>query len=330
MVAPIPKPNFESVNYNLRAAKNVERKMLCEAFNRLTVLDDLKNYRYIGFGSAYFTDFNLFHKNLGITKLLSIEKEDARQYKNRIDFNKPFSCIDILYGESSSLLPRLDWQKWKKTMVWLDYTSKLTASILGDIHTVFSMIKPGSIFLVSVNVEQDSYNPNTGLELKPWRLSMLEKRIDKKNVPSRANGLLLNSNDNKSIIREVIDNNINNALSTRNGGSRRDYKLHYKQLFNFYYKDGAAMLTIGGIIYNEAQAGRVNKMFENIEFIRDGDDCFDIRVPNLTYREIHALDKLLPSSSNKQIMKKIPLSADDITNYKNIYRYFPNFTEVNL
>ena len=233
----IPKPNFESINYNLRAAKNVERKMLCEAFNRLTALDDIKNYRYVGFGSAYFTDFNLFHKSLGITKLLSIEKEDALEYKSRIDFNKPFSCIDIVYGESNSILPRLDWQKWKKTMVWLDYTNKLNAQIIGDITTVLSYIKPGSVFLISVNIEQDTHNLAAKPDIQAWRLTMLESRMEKKNVPSRANGLMLNVNDNKSIIREIIDNSINSALNIRNGGIRKDYKLIYKQLFNFYYKD---------------------------------------------------------------------------------------------
>ena len=54
-----PRPNFEIINYELRAAKSVERKMLCEAFSRLSLLESIKNYGYIGFGSAYFTDFSL-------------------------------------------------------------------------------------------------------------------------------------------------------------------------------------------------------------------------------------------------------------------------------
>lgn len=325
-----PRPNFESINYNLRAAKNVERKMLCEAFSRLSALDSLKNYRYVGFGSAYFTDFNLFHKNLGLTKLLSIEKEDKREHKKRIDFNKPYSCIEVQFGEASEVLPRLDWQKWKKTLVWLDYTGKLDASMLGDIQTVLSLIKPGSIFLISVNVEQDQYNPQTKADAQTWRLNQLEKRIDKTNVPLRAYELNLNLDNNKSVIREVIDNTITNALSVRNGGARQDLKLLYKQLFNFVYKDGAAMLTVGGIVYKENQSSTIESMFSNIDFIREGEEIFEIVVPNLTYREIHALDKLLPTFSASTIKKSIPLGTDDINRYKNIYRYFPNFTEVNL
>jgi len=61
------------VNYVLRPAKNVERKMLCEAFQRLTNFASLREYRYIGFGSIFFSDFTLFHRNLGISDLIDID-----------------------------------------------------------------------------------------------------------------------------------------------------------------------------------------------------------------------------------------------------------------
>ena len=42
------KTNAERINYTLRPAKHVERKMLCETFARLSALDNLRNFRYIG------------------------------------------------------------------------------------------------------------------------------------------------------------------------------------------------------------------------------------------------------------------------------------------
>src|ERR1700761_6192677 len=110
--------SFEKINYSLRPNKSIERKMICEAFTRLSLLDHLSNYRYIGMGSAYFADFILFHRNLGMTNLISIEKEESK--KARFEFNKPFSCIDIKYGNSSTVLPNLELEK-SKNIVWLDY-----------------------------------------------------------------------------------------------------------------------------------------------------------------------------------------------------------------
>jgi hypothetical protein len=93
------------------------------------------------------------------------------------------------------------------------------------------------------------------------------------------------------------------------------------------------MLTVGGIIYNNIQDAIVNSIFNNLDFIREGEKSFDIIVPKLTYREIHALDKALP---NQEVSKtgiarygnlKIPLSPEDVKNYAKIYRYFPTFAE---
>jgi hypothetical protein len=52
--------SYRKINYTLRPAKNIERKMLCEAFHKLHPFGKVQNYRYIGFGSTYFSDFILF------------------------------------------------------------------------------------------------------------------------------------------------------------------------------------------------------------------------------------------------------------------------------
>lgn len=330
------RPNFEKINYNLRPAKNVERKMLCEAFSRLSLLESIRRYRYIGFGSAYFSDFSLFHKTLGITKLLSIEKE--KEYASRIEFNKPLSCVDVEYGESSEVLVTLPWKRWKeKSIIWLDYTGKLTESILGDIRTVVSELKPGSVFFLSVNVDQDKKPESYKLTTKEFRIKKLKSRFAEQDIPKVAYDLNLNTDENSSLMWEIIDNTIRNTVLVRNGGLDAQDKLSYKQIFNFYYDDSVSMLTVGGIIYDNSQAKRVREMsFENLEFVRTGRESFNISVPNLTFREIHALDKLLPnkeaivSGTIKKVGKKLPLEAEDIKNYANIYRYFPAFTEANL
>lgn len=335
------KKNFERINYSLRPAKHIERKMFCETFSRLSILDSINNYRYIGMGSAYFSDFSLFHKSLGITKLLSIEGEDDKQTRQRIDFNKPFACIDVEFGWTDKVLPTLPWNRWEeKSIVWLDYVSKLNESIIGDIETVIINLKPGSVFLISVDIveddERDKKENPLNLSAKEFRLKKLRENVGRESVPIRASELILNIENNKSIIREIIHNSFLSAVKKRNNGAGDMELVEYKQLFNLHYKDSADMLTVGGIIHTKDQKKKIDEMFENLEFIRNGANCFNIVVPKLTYREIHALDKALPpvkgkvKKDSKSDLSKIPLSKNDKDNYADIYRYFPIFAETNL
>src|SRR5690349_11519838 len=114
--------SYEHINYSLRPAKHVERKMLVESFRKLSEFDAIRNYRYIGFGSIYFSDFHLLHKSLGITNMLSIEKDEHNQ--SRFEFNSPFDCVDIKFGMSDAILPTLEWENIP-TIIWLDYDGKL-------------------------------------------------------------------------------------------------------------------------------------------------------------------------------------------------------------
>jgi Putative O-methyltransferase len=98
-------PSFKAFDYRIRTNKNAERKMLADAFRCLSSFEHIENYRYIGFGSITFADFVLFHKVLNISDMISIEAK--ADYKSRFNFNKPYRCIRMEYGESNIVLPKL-------------------------------------------------------------------------------------------------------------------------------------------------------------------------------------------------------------------------------
>ena len=55
--------------------------------------------------------------------------------------------------------------------------------------------------------------------------------------------------------------------------------MQYKQLFNVFYADGVRMTTIGGVIFRADQAQRFAACeFSDFEFVREGDDPFEIKV----------------------------------------------------
>lgn len=68
-------------------------------------------------------------------------------------------------------------------------------------------------------------------------------------------------------------------------------------MFNFNYRDGARMLTMGGLLYDRGQAGIVNGAFDGLSFIRPDEEPYLIEIPYLTYREMRYLDTHLPDSS---------------------------------
>ena len=138
-------PSYERINYSLRPAKTIERKMIVEACSRLRSFYSLQGYRYVGFGSPYFQDFSLLHRSLGITDMVCIEQEtdDAP----RFEFNRPFSCISLKFGISTDVLPELDW-KDRPTILWLDYDGTLDEDVLSDIALVATNLASRSFLVV--------------------------------------------------------------------------------------------------------------------------------------------------------------------------------------
>ena len=98
------------------------------------------------------------------------------------------------------------------------------------------------------------------------------------------------------------------------------------------------MLTVGGIIYNDALADTIELCnFENLSFVRTHEEALLIEVPNLTYREIKYLkkymsiediDKFPKDVSGKKIDTIIPQT--EIKQFQRVYRYFPTFSETGM
>lgn len=214
--------SYRSVNYSLRPAKTVERKMLGEAFRRLYPFQRVEDYRYVGFGSIYFTDFQLMHCALGIDDMVSIEKDELAE--ECFVFNRPYRSIDLRFGLSGSILPQLGWDR--RTILWLDYDGKLDNSSLGDVDTFCARCTSGSALMLSVNAQpeaelgedaRNSVEAETGkaFNASAYRLSKLKELIGDK-VPRGTDGATLRGKGLAQVIKRVIDNQIATQLEIRN------------------------------------------------------------------------------------------------------------------
>ena len=157
MTEPFESPSALRVAYELRPAKQVERRMLLDGLQRLMVAGfNLREYQYTGMGSLYFVDYILFHKFLGIQKLVCVERD--RSLLSRMEFNKPSALIEVISGAIGDVLPDLD--RRQKHLVWLDYDQRLDQSIAQDLHLAVASVPPGSIILITVDAKPPEMGPD--------------------------------------------------------------------------------------------------------------------------------------------------------------------------
>lgn len=284
------------VQYDMRPAKQVERRMIIDALQRLGAAGfPVADYQYTGFGAIYFVDFILLHKLLGLSKLLSLEQEES--LTSRMKFNRPFSCIEIKMVPASSEIPNLS--RDIHHIVWLDYDGVLQRDFLSDIQSAITVLPAGSILLVTVDVEPPEDHDYTIVDThfdsskevlgpKHW------KRYFEYHASSYLKLGLSEADFGKSelILRST---EILKAAFTKSIVARPE--LQFLPMFNFAYRDSHSMLTMGGMIAGRAEKRqlRASNIGETVYYRGDFDSLpFEIKVPRLTRKERVYLDRKCP------------------------------------
>jgi len=311
-----PKESYLKVFYDLRPAKQIERKMIIDTLLRMSQGGfKISDYQYTGFGSVYFVDFILLHKILGLSNLLNVEY--SPKIKRRVAFNSPFSLIRHEFKPIGDVIPTLS--RDITHLLWLDYDDIINRSIVEDVIAASAQLSRGSFLMVTVDVE-----PPAGPEgPEEWR-SFFEDEVGQYldaglQLPqySRSNLPRLNAS--------ILYNAVRVGLA-----GRSDVSFHL--LFNFVYKDGHRMLTIGGLIGAPSEIRDLKACnFEGLKFIRNSLDegPYEIRVPRLTRKERLYLDSFMPSA-DKWRPSAFEMPAEDVAAYREIYRFYPSFAELLL
>ncbi|HLP84065.1 MAG TPA: O-methyltransferase [Phycisphaerales bacterium] len=327
------KASARQINYGLRPAKNIERKMMGDLFARLSLIAPLPEYRYVGFGSTYFNDFALYHELLGINDMVSIERRGA--LLKRCEFNRPYKCIKLAHGESTTILPQLDWKR--RSLVWLDYDSMISAEVLQDIETVVSKARSGSVLVVSVNVEpprpprhDEEGNPVKNPDPHAYRRNYLENAVGPNRIPNAIAGKDLADWGLAKVCHLVMSDQVKETLFDCNGAIDDAEQRRADQVLHFHYSDNARMLTVGWLLINSADRAKLGAhAFDSLPFVRTDDKALLIDPPQLTGREVRHLNRLLPTS-DEDIPEVDWLPASERKRYMAVYRYFPVFAESEL
>ena len=313
-------PSFDAINYATRPNKNVERKLIFSSLRELDRSFDLSNHKYIGLGSVWFVDFVLAHKSLGIADMVSIESDQIGH--SRAEFNRPLSCIQVLLGETSAVLPELDYQE-KPSLLWLDYDSGIGGPVLQDIANILPKLLPGSVFIVTLSAKKDDLpsQDEAGETILPEQ-ALREVAGDL--VPPVVPAQRFRKADYPRLIAEIISNQFQSiALKTRGDKA-------WVSMFDIEYVDTTPMITVGGFVSTPQTEEQVRMIVAGGRW--GGKQPFPIAIPPLTLKEKIALDRLMPSvaiPTSQQVHRLgFALRQDQLASYHRHYRDYPVFGEV--
>ena len=306
-------------NYEIRPCKFVERRMLLASLYQI-VINMRQEYQYIGFGGLMFTDFKLFHKELSVNSMYSIEGGFTPE---KLEFNKPFSCIKILHGLSTNMLLKIDLSK--PSIVWLDYDGVLTMDVFTDINILFNSLPHGSVYIMSCNRQLQNQQMNPP---RPYTNEEFEKLFNGLVPYDIEKNCCANINTSRTIKR-MIDSYCHKIIEERN--KIENTSLKYKSLYNIKYQErgGAKMFTCGGIIINKDYDEK--QLYVNDSDYLNKEDPLEIDIPNLTRKEALYLNQILNiEEKEKEIVEGKIIKATDIEKYKKFYKYMPNYYDVRL
>lgn len=311
------------INYTLRPAKNVERKMICEYLRNAGKAFDISEYRYLGFGASYFSDFILFHNEFNIRNMISMEK--CTDIRDRFEFNKPYGNIEIIYGEAEELLKtQISWNNKTKDIIWLDYDDIFEKGKINQIEYCVNKIVSGSFLLVSFN---SSIKPDENGD----RMPQVKELFDEDKLPVNLKEKDLDGSEIHKFYHKIMRICMEKAMLEKNSRYIEECdKYSYKQIMFYKYKDAAPMLTLGYVFYKNSDIDKINQCkFDKLAFFAEDDEPYSIDVPNFTQKEIQSINKMLPNKEEIKASMKF-ISSADIEKYARIYRYYPHFLETNF
>jgi hypothetical protein len=311
-----PTRSYLKVPYDLRMAKQIERRMIVDALSRMSVAFNIKRYRYVGMGSIYFVDYIMFHKFLGMSDLVSVEYSE--EIEKRIKFNRPFNCIKIEFGPIGDVVAALD--KDQEHLVWLDYDDVMQEFMLLDVVTAATTLSRRSMLLMTVDAEPPVRD---GTPAK-W----------KRHFEKVGRGFVNRGRTTKGYAQsKLAEVNTEMLLAAVRQGLSGRTGLRFIPMFNFLYADGHLMLTIGGMIGNEQDERQLRSCdFSDAVYFRNSFSEAPYSVPliRVTRKERFALDSAMPPSRNTWSPRDFELEEHIVREYREVYRYLPSYAELLL
>jgi hypothetical protein len=309
--------SYRKVHYELRPAKQVERRMFIDVLQKLMELSfPISDYQYTGMGSVHFIDFILFHRYLGISDMVSVER--SRKIDKRLEFNRPFSLVKIVPGDIANQISSLSPDR--KHLLWLDYDQILDRGVLKAVHLAMAHLPPRSILILTVDAMPPG-GDNDGP--RNWQDHF---------ETEAGNYLWPNSRVEDFQKDKLVSVNIRILKSVISGGLVGRTDVDFCPLFNILYQDGHEMLTVGGMIADRTDRALLRALDKpSLPFLRQSltSTPYKIRIPLITRKERLYLNSAMPCDDCWK-PEAFEMTKRDVADYSKIYKYYPAFAEMLL
>jgi hypothetical protein len=288
----------------------------------------LSTYRYVGLGGPYLEDFALIHGTFGITRMTSLESEEHVRTRQRI--NRPYSRIVLTLDSTETFVDRYATGNIP-LIVWFDYEWQDWKQQVAESCDLLRKLPAMSIFKITLTGKTD------------W----LDGTAEKDPLPIRAEQLSKLFPDYGPF--DAGDINEESICGTLYGICRRAFaeavpdseERAVRPLAAYQYNDGTPVLTIT-LVVGELDVIRrliLKANLQNWNFaVLKWRDPKEIAVPFLGLRERLAVDRLMPDTRSRGVVKRLKLRLSEdywesvraIQNYTELYRQVPQFLRVTL
>lgn len=311
----------DRIDYNLRQNKSIERSIV---FDGLRAIYDgpLSNSElaYVGFGSVWFSDFQMAHKSLGIANMISIESDPVTAI--RASFNRPFRTIEVVLGDSSTVVPELLERPELRNypwIVWLDFDQSLDADRLDQLDTLVRHVPDDSCVISTFSATRGQYGtPSNRLEYLRGLFGFAFPRDVERDaiIDDKTFGPLL--------ARCVSDRLASIGIGAGRAGALSAFEL--------CYQDGAPMVTAGVLLPSAESLSEAKKVLSRDAWC--GIVPSPITIPPLTMREVDTLRKMLPSARPVTVSDVqdagFDLAPDQLDAFVTHYTRYPTYAQLAL
>lgn len=322
-----------SIPYHLRQNKIIDRYSFIDLLLQVNKIHKISEYTYIGFGGHSLEDFKFIHNQFGVRSMISIEEDE--QVFRRQKFNQPISCMKRLQKSSRDFIN--GFIREDKTIIWLDYTEpKKIKDQIEEFQSVLQALSPLDIIKITLNANPsalvESESSLSADSLKEKRLEKLKARLENLFPEADITSDLMTQRNYPKAICLALKFAANSALNGQPD-------VYFQPLAVFAYGDGQQMVTVTGILLEEAEIQNFLEKTGIAEWELSSttwDTIKRIDIPDFTIKERLHIDSLLPDARAENIHEELGFWFDSresksltmIETYILFYRRSPLFSRI--
>jgi hypothetical protein len=309
--------------YHLRQNKTVDRLLFIDAIHRLRRRGDLNAYTYYSLGGPYLDDFRLVYESFPEMKMVSIES-DEEIYK-RQQFHLPCGNLTLQNADLRSFIAGYTADD-AKSIFWLDNTGFKYAHF-ETFTALLPKVSAGSMLKITLDTSAERV---FGMKGTVQERAVAFREQYGAVLPDSEFVMPMGNYECALLIQRMLRIAAEHAMPT-------GAQMTFQPISSFFYRDGAAMLTVTGIVCFRSELADVRKMFAQWPFANlDWSGPKKIDLPVLSTKERLHLQKYLPciQDSGRTLRNALGyLTVEDnekrteeqLAQYAEYHRYSPYF-----